>query len=364
MKKVLVFGMTENPGGIESVIMNYYRKINRDKVQFDFLSNSSFIAYEDEIKSLGGKVYFITPRKKNFLKFKLELNSFMCEHAKEYEAIWVNICMLSNIDYLVAAKKYGIPKRIIHCHNSANDGGKLKYCVHQYNKKRLAKYATHFWSCSESASSWFFDEKILHEPTYKVITNAIDVKKYSRDENTRKEYRKKFGVEDKIVIGHVGRFHFQKNHHLLIKVFKCLSERESRYHLLMIGQGDLEQEIKEIVHKEKLDSRVTFLGARNDVDKIYQAMDLFLLPSQFEGLGIVALEAQAALLPCVLSDGVPDIVKVNDNVMFVSLKETPEYWACVVEKMLQETQSINKMVVFEYYIEKQVQNFERELIGQ
>ena len=131
----------------------------------------------------------------------------------------------------------------------------------------------------------------------------------------------------------------------------------------MIGQGDLEQEIKEIVHKEKLDSRVTFLGARNDVDKIYQAMDLFLLPSQFEGLGIVALEAQAALLPCVLSDGVPDIVKVNDNVMFVSLKETPEYWACVVEKMLQETQSINKMVVSEYNIEKQVQNFERELIG-
>lgn len=361
MKKILVFGMTDNPGGIESVIMNYYRKIDREKIQFDFLSNSPYIVYEDEIKSLGGKIYLITARKKNYFKFRQELKEFMLRHAVEYEAIWVNVCTLSNIDYLISAKKYGIPKRIIHCHNSSNDGGRVKYCIHQYNKKRLSKYATYFWSCSEEASPWFFNDKVIKKTNYKVIANAIDVKKYMKDEIIRKQYREELNVQEKIVIGHVGRFHFQKNHQLLIKVFKCLAERNEKYHLLLVGQGELEQEIKDIVEKENLNQRVTFLGARNDVDKIYQAMDLFMLPSQFEGLGIVALEAQAALLPCVLSDGVPEIVKVNDNVKFVSLNETPEYWANVAEKMLKESQPINKLITSEYNIDMQVKNFEREL---
>ena len=361
MKKILVFGMTDNPGGIESVIMNYYRKIDREKIQFDFLSNSPYIAYEDEIKSLGGKIYLITARKKSYFKFRKELKAFMLQHAAEYEAIWVNVCTLSNIDYLISAKKYGIPKRIIHCHNSSNDGGRVKYYIHQYNKKRLSKYATHFWSCSEEASPWFFDDNVIKDPNYKVIVNAIDVKKYMRDETIRKQYREKLKVQGKIVIGHVGRFHFQKNHQLLIEIFKCLAERNEKYHLLLVGQGELEQEIKDIVEKENLNQRVTFLGARNDVDKIYQAMDLFMLPSQSEGLGIVALEAQATLLPCVLSDGVPEIVKVNDNVKFVSLNDTPEHWANVAEKMLRECQPINKLITSEYNIDMQVKNFEREL---
>ena len=363
MKKVLVFGMTDNPGGIESVIMSYYRQIDRDKIQFDFLSNSSFIAYEEEIKALGGKIYFVTPRKKNYFRFEIELDAFMRKHAAEYEAIWVNICTLSNIDYLIAAKKYGIPKIIIHCHNSSNDGGKFKYCIHQYNKKRLKKYATHFWSCAETASAWFFDYQTMQNPNYKVIVNAIDVKKYYRNEEIRNQYRKELQVQDKIVVGHVGRFHFQKNHHLLIKIFKCLSDRNARYHLLLVGQGQLEPEIRELVKQEDLELKVTFLGARSDVDKIYQAMDLFILPSQSEGLGIVALEAQAAFLPCVLSDGVPEIVKVNNNVVFVSLKDAPEHWADIVEKMLCKTQVVNKMIGSEYDISTQVENFERALMN-
>lgn len=363
MKKVLVFGMTDNPGGIESVIMNYYRQIDRDEIQFDFLSNSPFIAYEEEIKALGGKMYFVTSRKKNYFKFEKELNAFMRQHAAEYEAVWVNVCMLSNIDYLIAAKKYGIPKRIIHCHNSSNDGGKIKYYVHQYNKKRLGKYATHFWSCSETASSWFFDQRVMQNPNYKVIVNAIDVKKYEKNEEVRNQYRKELHVQNKIVIGHVGRFHFQKNHAFLIKVFECLSERNEKYHLLLVGQGQLEPEIRELVKREGLESKVTFLGARGDVDKIYQAMDLFILPSQFEGLGVVALEAQAALLPCVLSGGVPEIARVNENVVFVPLKDSPEQWADTVEKMLGKIQVANKMIGSEYDISTQVENFEKELMG-
>lgn len=362
MKKVLVFGMTDNPGGIESVIMNYYRNINRDEIQFDFLSNSSSIAFEEEIKALGGKIYFVTARKKNFIRFKMELDAFMREYADQYMAIWVNVCTLSNIDYLIAAKKYGISKRIIHCHNSSNDGGMFKYYIHQYNRNRLEKYATHFWSCSEDASPWFFNQKIINSSNYKVIVNAIDVKKYDKDEHAREFYRREFGIHDKIVIGHVGRFHYQKNHFFLIKIFKCLSDRDERYHLLLIGQGQLEQQIKEYVIRENLESKVTFLGVRNDVDKIYQAMDLFLFPSQSEGLGIVALEAQAALLPCILSEELPRIVKINDNVKFVSLRNTPEQWSNEIEKTLRSGQVANKMIKSEYDISTQVDNFERELM--
>ena len=182
-----------------------------------------------------------------------------------------------------------------------------------------------------------------------------------RNNVIREQYREDLKVQEKIVIGHVGRFHFQKNHQLLIRIFKCLAVQNKKYHLLLVGQGELEQEIKDIVDKENLNQRVTFLGARNDVDKIYQAMDLFMLPSKFEGLGIVALEAQAALLPCLLSDGVPEIVKVNDNVKFVSLNDSPEHWAN--EKMLKEPQTINKIITSEYNIDMQVKKFERELSG-
>ena len=158
-RKVLVFGMTENPGGIESVIINYYRNINRDLIQFDFLCNCTTIAYEEEIRSLGGKIISVTARKKNPMKFRRQINEFMKIHAKEYDAIWINVCSLVNIDYLIFAKKYGIPRIIIHCHNSDNDGNQIKKLVHLYNKMRIEKYATDFWSCSDIASLGFLVRK-------------------------------------------------------------------------------------------------------------------------------------------------------------------------------------------------------------
>lgn len=360
MKKVLVFGMTENPGGIESVIMNYYRHIDRDHMQFDFLCNSDFIAYQDEIKSLGGKIYSVTARKKNYWKFKKELNDFFEMHAKEYVAIWVNVCMLSNIDYLIYAKKYGIPKRIIHCHCSSNDGGKIKRIIHEFNKKRLTKYATDFWSCSNEASKWFFGEEIISGQHYQKITNAIDTSKYVRDNNEREEYRKQLNISDKIVIGHVGRFHFEKNHEFLIKIFKELSGRNNQYELMLIGQGELEPAIQALVKKENLEDKVLFMGVRNDINKLYQCMDAFVMPSKFEGLSLASIEAQAVRLPCVLADTLPKEVKVNDNVIFQSLHEDASVWADSIENILQKKDGMNKITDSEYNIDKQIKMFEKE----
>ena len=147
MKRVLVFGVTENPGGVESVIMNYYRNIDRNKIQFDFLCNTKEVAYEDEIIKMGGKIYKITGRSVNRRQYMNDMEKFFSENAKKYTTIWVNVCSLANIDYLKFAKKYGIKYRIIHSHNSENMDSKLRGLLHKFNKKIIIKYATDFWAC-------------------------------------------------------------------------------------------------------------------------------------------------------------------------------------------------------------------------
>ena len=364
MKRVLVFGMTENPGGVESVIMNYFRHLDRSKVQFDFLCNSEKIAYEKEIIELGGTVFKVTPRKKNFYKFRQELKSFMRSEANKYDVIWVNVCSLVNIDYLVYAKKYGIPKRIIHCHNADNDGGKLKKVVHNYNKKQIRKYATHFWSCSDDAAEWFFNKEIIGGNCYRFIPNAIEVNRFKKNINIRKKIREEYGLEGKVVVGHVGRFHFQKNHRFLIEIFAELVRRNNDFKLLLVGQGILEQEIKKMVQEKELSGNVIFCGVKNKVEDLYQAMDCFVLPSLSEGLGIVAVEAQANALPCVLSDAVPKEVKVNKNVCFYSLEKSPSQWADKIEQMIQMqiNETDNRMLNSRYNIATQIDEFERTLL--
>lgn len=363
-RKVLVFGMTENPGGIESVIMNYYRHLNRDLMQFDFLCNCPSIAYEEEIRSLGGKIFSVTARKKNPLKFRRQIHEFMKKHSREYDAIWVNVCSLVNIDYLILAKRYGIPRIIIHCHNSDNDSNQIKKLVHLYNKMRIEKYATDFWSCSDFASPWFFSQKIMHSDKYRVIPNAIDIDQYKRNDIVRAEMRKKYQVEDKIVIGHVGRFHFQKNHGFLIDVFEQLTKRSEQYRLILVGQGVLENDIKNLVKQKGLEQKVIFCGVQSDTSKFYQMMDCFVLPSLFEGLGIVALEAQACSLPCIFSDLVPRMVQVNDNVSFLSLKANLSEWVNAIEYYTSHSKLSyeNRMDESIFNIKRQSDYFERLLL--
>ena len=332
MVNVLVFGMTDNPGGVESVIMNYYRNIIDPDIHFDFLCNYHSMVYYDEVIARGSKVFFITPRRENYRQFVYELDQFMRKNAKKYQAIWVNLCSLVNIDYLISAKKYGIPKRIIHCHNSDNDAGRLKWIIHQFNRLRVTRYATHFWSCSDTASNWFYNKDTINSPKYRVITNAIDVNRFTFDASLRSIIRKDLGVENKIVIGHVGRFHFQKNHKYLIKIFSKLCKINDSFHLLLVGKGELEDSIRAIVKAENLEKKVSFVGATLKPESYYQAMDIFVLPSVFEGLGVVALEAQANGLPCILSTAVPNIVKINENVEFIQLKPNVKEWTdCILK---------------------------------
>lgn len=327
MKTVLVFGITDNPGGVESVIMNYYRRIDREKIQFEFLCNTQIVAYENEIEDLGGVIHRIPARRDGRKQFAEALDAFMRKNADKYCAIWVNVCSLANIDYLKAARRFGIPKRIIHCHNADNGDSFLRGQLHKMNRLLIDAYATDFWSCSNEASKWFFGEKNMRSPKYRLIYNVVDPDCFVPDTGVREEYRRKLGCENKIVIGHIGRFHFQKNHTFVIEIMKAMKRKRDDIELLLIGQGERMEEIKKKVCEDGLKDNVQFLGVRSDIPQLYQAMDIFLFPSFFEGLPIVLLEAQANGLPCVISDSITEEIKVNDNLYFRSLEDTPEMWA-------------------------------------
>lgn len=339
MKKILVFGMTDIPGGVESVIMNYYRNIDKNKIQFDFLCNNETVAYSDEIETLGGTIYQITARSKNYKLYQKELKEFFEKNAQKYDTIWVNICSLANIDYLKMAKKYGIKRRIIHCHNSQNMDSKLRGLLHKYNKIFIRKYATEFWSCSDFSSPWFFSKSVMKSNSYKIIKNAIDLDKFQFNETIRNEYRKKLNIDkNTLVIGNVGRFHFQKNHKFIIEIFEKILEERKDSILLLIGTGEDEETIKQLVKEKDIEANVKFLGKRNDVHNLMQAMDVFLFPSLFEGLGIVLIEAQTSgLITFASSDNIPKEVCIDkEGFHFMSLNESSDAWKNAIMKKYTE----------------------------
>lgn len=327
MTRVLVFGMTENPGGIESVIMNYYRAINKENIQFDFLCNSYNIAYEEEIKRLGGKIFKIPKRSKHIILYYKELKKFFKENSYKYNTIWVNICSLANIDYLKYAKKYGIKYRIIHCHNSQNMDSKLRKILHNINRRKLKQYATDYWTCSKEANQWFFNKNILANNEIICINNAIDYNKFKYNEDIRKEYREKMNLNQKLVFGHIGRFHFQKNQLFLLEIFKEIKKIKSNSELILIGDGEDKQKILGKIKELKINDDIKLLGVRNDVEKIIQAMDSIIFPSLFEGLPLVLIEAQANGLPIFASDNISKEALIGDNIKFISLNKTAKEWA-------------------------------------
>ena len=370
MIKVLVFGMTENPGGVESVIMNYYRHIDRTRIQFDFLCNSyEKVAYEDELLALGGHTFHFPARSKNYLAYRRELTRFFREHAAEYGAIWVNICSLANIDYLKLAKQYGIPKRIIHSHNSANMDSRLRGMLHQHNKKQINRYATDFWACSEEAARWFYPPEICHRAV--ILHNAIDVKRMTFDENGRETVRRQLGWQDQFVIGNVGRLHFEKNQRFAIEIMAELIRKDSSMRLVLVGQGDDEGELREQIAREGLEEYVCMAGVQSNIRDWLSSFDLFVFPSVFEGLPVAAMEAQANGVPVLASETViPDEVRMNGNLKFLNLRQSPEVWADAVIEMKErfhreDAEDIRMHFIQSgYEIEHVKDEFEQRILGE
>ena len=335
MRKVLVFGITSNPGGVEAVIMNYYRNIDRSRIQFDFLCKSPApAAFADEIASLGGHIYYFTSRTDNYSAYRSELNAFFTGHAHEYSSFWMNECGLANIDYIKFAKKHGIKKRIIHSHNSRNMYGKLQGFLHDLHKQQIAKYATDFWACSKEAGEWFFPSQIRDKVLQ--INNGIDVGRYAFDEEKRVYWRKKYHLEDAYVIGNVGRLHFQKNQEFLLEVFTEVLRMQPDCRLVLIGQGEDEEKLHQKVKELGIEAQVLFSGVQSDIPGWLSAFDLFAFPSVFEGLSVVGLETQANGVPVLASEKVvSENARIMDNFRFYSLSKSAKDWADQILDMRQ-----------------------------
>lgn len=346
--------------GVESVIMNYYRHLNHSKVQFDFIcdEDSTRIPY-DEIKKLGGRV-FLVPKYQNLPKYLKALEKLFKEN--QYRIVHSNINTLS-VFPLYAAKKAGVPIRISHSHSTSNPKEWKRNLIKNILRPFSKRYATDYFACSEIAGRYLFGNKAFDQGEVKIIHNAIDIEKFKFDEVARKKLRKELEIKDNtVVIGHVGRFVQQKNHTFLVDVFKEYHKKNPDSKLLLVGSGPLEDEIKKKVERLSLKDSVLFLGQRDDINKLYSVMDVFCLPSLYEGLGIVGVEAQTTGLPCVFSDEIPDDIKIIDSIKFIKLTDKLKIWSDEVAKIVNSKRPSTKSDKFakDYNIEKAVTSLEVE----
>lgn len=320
-----------NRGGAETMIMNLYRHIDRSKVQFDFVENSSEpAAFDEEILSLGGRIYRCPHYDgKNHFTYVEWWNDFFKAHPKEYPIVHGHLGSTAVI-YLSIAKKYGA-YAIAHSHSSGTDHSlkSFLYRIMSYNTRYVADY---FFACSDVAGKDRYGCKVVSGEHYSVINNAIDLDAFSFDQDVRESVRQEFGFDSaQLVIGHIGRYTREKNQEFVIEIFTKLKKQEKNVCLLMVGDGPLHTQMMQLAENTEAKSSIYFTGVRSDVNRLLQAMDVFVFPSLYEGLGIALIEAQAAGLPCVVSDTIPKEAYLTDLVKSESLSNSPDIWA---EKIL------------------------------
>ncbi len=333
MLRILHIVTHMNRGGLETMLMNYYRHIDRTQVQFDFLTHREYDGdYGEEIKKLGGIIYHLPTLNPFSSSYKKTLGYFF-EHHPEYQIIHVHQDCLSSV-ILKEAEKCGIPVRIAHSHCSSQDKD-LKYLIKIFYRHFISKYATELFACGKDAGNWMF----CGAP-FIVLNNAINSANYVYNFEKRRTVRKQLELNnDELVIGHVGRFSLQKNHTYLIDVFHQIKVQFPNSKLLLVGddRGELADNIKRKVADLGLSDSVIFTGLRSDVADLMQAMDVFVFPSKYEGLPVTMIEAQSAGLPCVISEKVPIECKVTDLVIQINLSVPAEYWAETIIKTAMST---------------------------
>lgn len=313
MIRVLQCIVGMNRGGLETLTMELMRHMDRQQVQFDFLVSLDG-AYDDEIRELGGKIYqipFIT--KCGPFVYASNLRRFFSEHP-EYQVLHIQMDKFGGMTAREAAR-CGVPVRIVHSHNTKNEGGIAYQLVKNHYGKLVDKYATHLLACGTDAANWMFGKDASKAI---IINNGIDLERFfPREQRTPGQF----------VVGHVGRFSKMKNHTFLLDIFKEVVTLAPESRLLLVGDGDLMPEMKEKVNRLKLNSSVEFLGTRTDVENILSQCDVLCMPSLFEGLPVTLIEAQGCGLPCLVSDRVSHESDLTGDVHFMPLESPAIDWA-------------------------------------
>lgn len=315
-----------NMGGAENFIMNLYRNIDKEKIQFDFISHKPGI-FDDEIRKLGGKIYYLDyVTKVGPIKYKKELNMFFKKH-NEYKILHTHIDQTSGI-VLDVARKYNFEKLIVHSHSTNNSNNVLVNMYKKTLQKKIIKYANIRLACSDAAGKWLY-----RGLDFRVINNGIDIEKFYYKEEFRSEIRNELNIsKESFVIGHVGRFCQVKNHDMLIDIFYEYNKYNNNSYLLLVGDGPLKEEIEKKCEKLKIKDKVKFLGIRKDVNKMYSTMDVFVFPSFHEGFPVTVVEAACSGVPMLLSDKITNEVKFYDKIKFVGISDSSE-WVNEIKNM-------------------------------
>lgn len=335
MIRVLHYGMSSNLGGIEMFIMNVYRNIDRNKIQFDFLKFTDTIPFEKEILELGGRIYQVTPRSKSMSKCKKDIQDILDK--KEHTILHAHINTCSFIQPILLAKQNGL-KVIVHSHNEWKGNNFKTNLLHKLNKSKCNKILDKALACSDVAGKYMFNIN------YDICKNGIDLDKYKYDENVRTSTRESLGIDkDTFLIGHVGRFELQKNHKFLVEIIKELDKKIDNYKVCLVGEGSLKNEIENLVKEYNLEDKFLFLGIRNDINQLMMGFDLFLLPSLFEGLPFVLVEAQATGLKSFISDNISNESDIRLNLIeSLSLDEVAIWNNNIIKYLNQFNQNSNR----------------------
>lgn len=330
MSKVLQVGATNILGGIETYLHNYYKNIDHNRVNFDFVNMYDKIYFQEEYEETGAQIYKLPNYRKHPIKYIKKLKQILING--NYDVLHFNMNSAVFLYPLIAAKIAGTKIVIAHAHNASNDKGILKTVLHNINKHFIPIFSNRYVACSEKAGEWFFSKNIRKSNNYHIINNSVDVDKFKFDINSRIKLRRELKVNDNtLVIGHVGRFNKQKNHYFMINIAKELRKANLDFKLLLIGTGPMKQEIENKVREDNLENNIILLGQKLNVNEFMSAMDIFILPSIYEGLPIVAIEAQAAGLQCVLSSNITTEVVDTENVTFLDINSIEEWCNCILK---------------------------------
>lgn len=311
--------------GVDSVVMNYYRHIDKSRVQFDFFMdgyNPSLL--DEEILDLGGRIIKLAPYEKSMYK-----NIKDCRTAFEknrYTIVHSHLNTLS-VFPLYAAYRAGVPVRIAHNHSTTSRGEFKRNLMKQALRPFSKTFATHYAACADYPARWLFGTKTVRQGKVRLIKNAVDTSRFYPDTKAGSRIRKEFGLENRFIVGHVGRFVFPKNHEFIVRVFAEVYKKNPNAALILVGTGELETDVRRLVKELGIEQAVIFTGLRRDIPDFLNAFDVFFLPSRYEGLPVVGMEAQAVGLPCLMSDAVPTDTAVTPLVEFLPLTAALGEWA-------------------------------------
>ena len=343
-------------GGVENVIMNYYRYIDKSKIQFDFVVHEGALeTYLKEIKKYGGNVFVIPSYKTNIFKYTYAIYKIIKEN--KYSIVHSNMNSMSGFP-LMAAYFAGAKIRILHNHTTDSPAEGIRTLLKRILRPFAKLFANQYWACSNLAAEWMYGKKVVEENKITIINNAIDIDKFKFDKEKREKIREKLCLKDCFVIGHVGRFEQTKNHKFLINVFHKIIKQIPSVKLLLVGDGSLKDEIQLQVENLGLKSNVIFCGVRNDVADLYNAMDVFVFPSLYEGLGMAVIEAQVNSLPTIVSIAIPAEAKISEYIKFISLQQPLKDWLNEVENAKRKELNISDELLKKFDIKQECKKLE------